>query len=98
MERKPIEGNALTMGLDGADNASWHTPGHEIDEYMVIAVAVLAGVLLLVASSAALRTPPVLQWWQLGAGALVWGFICYVGGMVTMACAAMAHSDMDGAE
>lgn len=95
MERKPIDANMLTMGLDGADSE----PAYEVDSYMVIAVAFLAGVLTFVMAAALVELPPVLlQWWQLVAGALVWGFICYMGGVVTMACMAMAHSDMDGAE
>lgn len=95
MERKPIEGNMLTMGLDGADSE----PAYEVDSYMVIAVAFLAGVLTFVMAAALVRLPPVLlQWWQVVAGLFLATAVGFVVGVVTMALAAAAHYDMDGAE
>lgn len=95
MERKPMSDNSLTMGLDGADSE----PAYEVDSYMVVAVAFLAGVLTFVLAAAMVKLPPVLlQWWQVSAllfGALLVGFVV---GVVTMALMAAADYDMDGAE
>ncbi len=91
--------NPTTPGMDGADRAEWHTPPHEIDGYMVAAVTVLACVLLLVMATAALQSPPVtVAMWQIGLALSVAAFIGFACGVVTMALAAMAHSDVDGAE
>ncbi len=95
MERKPIDANSLTMGLDGADSE----PAYEVDSYMVVAVAFLAGVLTFVMAAAMVKLPPVLlQPWQVVAGLFLATAAGFLAGVVTMACAAAADYDMDGAE
>ena len=94
-----INDNPNTAGMDGADAPEWHTPPHEIDGYMVAAVTVLACVLLLVMATAALQSPPVtVAMWQIGLALSVAAFVGFMGGVVTMAIVAMAHSDTEAGE
>ena len=87
--------NPTTTGMDGADRPEWHDPQHEVDGYMVVAVAVLVSVLL-GATATAMVLPPPLHWWQITALLSAVAVVSFGSGMVVMAACAMAgYSDME---